>query len=97
MATVPDESREHKLIDTVIDRILAVSRNEAKLTALLDKYLTPLLLKAESPHASVREKAGRAPKDGQRTPANLCIGYRLLQTTQDLYPATRVSGIFHNL
>jgi len=62
MATVPDESREHKLVDTVIDRILAVSNNEAKLTALLDKYLAPLLLKAESPHASVREKASQLRK-----------------------------------
>lgn len=50
------EQRELDLIDKVNLRILNVANDGTKLTALLKVYLSPLLLKAGSEHASVREK-----------------------------------------
>lgn len=50
------EQRELDLIDKVNLRILNVANDGVKLTALLKVYLTPLLLKAGSEHASVRNK-----------------------------------------
>lgn len=50
------EQRELDLIDKVNLRILNVANDGPKLTALLKVYLPPLLLKAGSEHASVREK-----------------------------------------
>lgn len=50
------EQRELDLVDKVNLRILNVANDGAKLTALLKVYLPPLLLKASSEHASVRQK-----------------------------------------
>lgn len=50
------EQRELELIDKVNLRILNVANDGPKLTTLLKIYLSPLLLKAASDHASVRQK-----------------------------------------
>ncbi|PKS06331.1 hypothetical protein jhhlp_007079 [Lomentospora prolificans] len=50
------EKRELDLVDKVDFRILEVANNEQKLEQLLSRYLAPLVLKAGSPHASVRAK-----------------------------------------
>ncbi|KAJ4421568.1 proteasome component M29 [Gnomoniopsis sp. IMI 355080] len=50
------EQRELDLIDKVNLRILNVANDGPKLTALLKVYLPPLLLKAGSEHAAVRNK-----------------------------------------
>jgi len=50
------EQRELDLVDKVDFRILEVANNEEKLEQLLSRYLAPLMLKAGSPHASVRAK-----------------------------------------
>jgi hypothetical protein len=50
------EERELNLVEKVDFRILSVSNNEEKLQQLLTTYLPPLLLKAGSEHASVRNK-----------------------------------------
>jgi proteasome component ECM29 len=71
MAAVPDENRELSLIDKVVFRILSDPNNEAKLTTLLDKYLAPLLLKAESPHASVRQKVGHFQRGSVQNTENI--------------------------
>lgn len=55
MADSP-EKRELDLVDKVDFRILEVANNEGKLEALLSRYLAPLILKAGSEHASVRNK-----------------------------------------
>lgn len=56
MANPPTEQRELDLVEKVDFRILGVSNNEEKLQQLLKTYLPPLLLKAGSEHASVRNK-----------------------------------------
>lgn len=57
MAAAPTpEQRELQLVDNVEFRILAVANNEDKLGELLGRYLVPLILKADSDHASVRVK-----------------------------------------
>lgn len=55
MADSP-EKRELDLVDKVDFRILEVANNESKLEALLSRYLAPLILKAGSEHAAVRNK-----------------------------------------
>jgi len=50
------EQRELELVEKVDFRILGVSNNEDRLQPLLQAYLPPLLLKAGSEHASVRNK-----------------------------------------
>ena len=50
------EQKELELVEKVDFRILGVSNNEEKLQQLLKIYLPPLLLKAGSEHASVRNK-----------------------------------------
>lgn len=55
MADSP-EKRELDLVDKVDFRILEVANNERKLEALLARYLAPLILKAGSEHATVRNK-----------------------------------------
>lgn len=50
------EQRELELVDKVNLRILTVANDGPKLSALLKLYLAPLLLKAGSEHASVRQK-----------------------------------------
>jgi proteasome component ECM29 len=54
--TVPDEKRELGLVEAVDFKIISASNNETKLNELLGTYLAPLLLKAGSPHVSVRNK-----------------------------------------
>ncbi len=56
MATPSPEQRELDLVEKVDFRILNVANNEEKLQDLLNRYLVPLLLKAGSEHASVRNK-----------------------------------------
>jgi proteasome component ECM29 len=56
MAAASTEQRELELVDKVDFRIINVANNEAKLQELLSRYLVPLLLKAASEHASVRNK-----------------------------------------
>ncbi|PSR77527.1 proteasome stabiliser-domain-containing protein [Coniella lustricola] len=50
------EQRELELVDKVNLRILNVANNGPKLSALLKTFLAPILLKAGSEHASVRQK-----------------------------------------
>lgn len=50
------EQRELELVDKVNLRILTVANDGPKLSALLKLYLAPLLLKAGSEHAAVRQK-----------------------------------------
>ena len=59
MATSSTEQRELTLVEKLDFRILGVSNNEEKLQQLLKTYLAPLLLKAGSEHASVRNKVCR--------------------------------------
>jgi proteasome component ECM29 len=57
MAAAPTaEQRELQLIDSVEFKILAVANVEHKLGDLLGRYLAPIILKADSSHASVRIK-----------------------------------------
>lgn len=56
MATSSTEQRELDLVEKVDFRILAVANNEEKLQQLLKTFLPPLLLKAGSDYASVRNK-----------------------------------------
>ncbi|KAF2405383.1 ARM repeat-containing protein [Trichodelitschia bisporula] len=55
MASEPKEEAELNLIGNVEYKI-AVANTDTKLTALLDKFLAPLLLKLNSPHFAVRSK-----------------------------------------
>lgn len=50
------EQRELELIDKVNLRILTVANDGPKLSGLLKTYLAPIVLKAGSEHASVRQK-----------------------------------------
>lgn len=50
------EKRELELVDKLDFRILDVANNESKLEALLSRFLAPLILKAGSEHAAVRNK-----------------------------------------
>lgn len=50
------EQRELDLIDKINLRILTVANDGPKLKALLKTYLAPIILKAGSEHASVRQK-----------------------------------------
>ena len=50
------KTRELALVDKLDFRILDVANNESKLEALLTKFLAPLVLKAGSEHAAVRNK-----------------------------------------
>jgi proteasome component ECM29 len=52
------EARELQLVGSVEFRI-AAANSDAKLEALLDKYLAPLLLKLASEHIAVRNKVSR--------------------------------------
>jgi proteasome component ECM29 len=61
MAAPVDAKRELDLIEKVEWRILSASSDETKLQGLLKVYLPPLLLKAGSEHASVRNKVPRLP------------------------------------
>jgi len=56
MANASTEQRELDLVEKVDFRILNVANNESKLQDMLGRYLAPLLLKAGSEHASVRNK-----------------------------------------
>ncbi|GAB1310705.1 proteasome component M29 [Madurella fahalii] len=56
MAAPADVKRELELIENAEWRILSASSDEDKLQRLLKVYLAPLLLKAGSEHASVRNK-----------------------------------------
>lgn len=55
-AALSPEQRELQLIDSVEFKILAVANVEDKLCDLLGRYLAPIILKADSSHASVRVK-----------------------------------------
>lgn len=55
-ATPTPEQRELQLIDSVEFKILSVANVEDKLCELLGRYLAPVILKADSSHASVRVK-----------------------------------------
>lgn len=59
MAAPADVKRELELIENAEWRILSASSDEEKLQRLLKVYLAPLLLKAGSEHASVRNKVPR--------------------------------------
>lgn len=59
MTAPVDAKRELDLIEKVEWRILSASSDESKLQGLLKVYLPPLLLKAGSEHASVRNKVWR--------------------------------------
>lgn len=65
MANPSTEQRELALVEKVDFRILGVSNNEEKLQQLLKTYLPPLVLKAGSEYASVRNKVC------QQTPQNV--------------------------
>ncbi|ATY60426.1 proteasome component [Cordyceps militaris] len=54
MAAPSTEQKELQLVETVEFKILGVTNKENKLHELLQRYLTPLILKAASDHASVR-------------------------------------------
>lgn len=56
MADPSPEQRELTLIEKVDFRIVNAANNEKKLQDLLKTYLVPLLVKAKSEHASVRNK-----------------------------------------
>ncbi|RCI09952.1 hypothetical protein L249_8589 [Ophiocordyceps polyrhachis-furcata BCC 54312] len=56
MASPSTEQRELQLVESVDFKILAVANKEDKLHELLQRYLVPLILKADSPRASVRTK-----------------------------------------
>ncbi|QYT02203.1 Proteasome component Ecm29 [Trichoderma simmonsii] len=56
MTTVTPEQRELQLVESVEFRILTVANDENKLTDLLGRYLAPIILKAQSPNAAVRNK-----------------------------------------
>ncbi|PNY25870.1 Proteasome component ECM29, partial [Tolypocladium capitatum] len=57
MAAPSTEQRELQLVETVEFKILGVANKEDKLHQLLQRYLAPLILKAASDHASVRERS----------------------------------------
>ena len=61
MAATPDVKRELELIENVEWRILSASSDEGKLQQLLKVYLAPLLVKAGSENASVRNKVSSKP------------------------------------
>ncbi|KAK7427029.1 proteasome component M29 [Neonectria magnoliae] len=56
MAASSTKERELRLLDSVELKILGVANKEEKLHQLLQRYLTPVLLKAGSEHAQVRAK-----------------------------------------
>lgn len=56
MAAPSTEQRELQLLESVEFKILGVANKENKLHDLLQRYLTPVILKAASEHASVRTK-----------------------------------------
>lgn len=56
MAAPVTKERELLLLDKIDFQILAVANREEKLQGLLQKYLTPIILKAASEHAAVRHK-----------------------------------------
>ncbi|RDA90120.1 hypothetical protein CP533_2572 [Ophiocordyceps camponoti-saundersi (nom. inval.)] len=56
MAALSPEQRELHLVESVDFKILAVANKEDKLHELLQRYLAPLILKANSENASVRTK-----------------------------------------
>lgn len=58
MSAPSTEERELLLVDKVDFKILGVSNKEQKLHDLLQVYLPPLILKAGSDYASVRNKVG---------------------------------------
>lgn len=75
MAAQVDAKRELDLIEKVEWRILSASSDETKLQGLLKVYLAPLLLKAGSEHASVRNKVTHSPAPflGQEYDTNRAI------------------------
>ena len=52
------EENELRLVQNAQFKVLAVSNKEDKFEQILGVYLCPLLLKAGSPHASVRMEVG---------------------------------------
>lgn len=56
MAAPSPEQRELQLVESVEFKILAVSNKEEKLHQLLQRYLAPVILKAESDYAQVRAR-----------------------------------------
>jgi len=79
------EQKELELVEKVDFRILGVSNNEEKLQQLLKIYLPPLLLKAGSEHASVRNKVCMTrvlSRPHQHIPVRLPIYLRALATWQ---------------
>ncbi|KAL1862876.1 hypothetical protein VTK73DRAFT_6595 [Phialemonium thermophilum] len=74
------EARELELVERVDFRILAAANNEQKLQQLLRTYLPPLLLKAGSEHARVRDK--------RETHARTLLGGRDMPETHHLHPTS---------
>lgn len=56
MSTPTAEQREMLLVENVEFKILAVANKEEKLHQLLQRFLAPVILKAASDHASVRQR-----------------------------------------
>lgn len=65
MAASSTKERELQLLDSVELKILGVANKEEKLHQLLQRYLTPVLLKASSEHAQVRAKVSRRSASGR--------------------------------
>ncbi|KOS20773.1 Proteasome component ECM29 [Escovopsis weberi] len=59
MAAASTEQRESELVDKLEFRILEVANQEVKLHQLLQRFLCPLILKANSQYGSVRTKVLR--------------------------------------
>ena len=60
MADPPDETKELALLNKAELRV-ALTDTDIKLQNILKVYLTPVLLKLASPHASVRNKVSPSP------------------------------------
>ena len=58
MAAPSPEQRELQLVESVEFKILGVANKEDKLHQLLQRYLAPVILKAESEYAPVRARVG---------------------------------------
>lgn len=59
MAASSPEQRELQLVESVEFKILAVANKEEKLHQLLQRYLAPVILKAESDYVQVRVRVRR--------------------------------------
>ncbi|KAH6995798.1 proteasome stabiliser-domain-containing protein [Ilyonectria sp. MPI-CAGE-AT-0026] len=104
MAASSTKERELQLLDSVELKILGVANKEEKLHQLLQRYLTPVLLKASSEHAQVRAKVvqifARLKTFIQPPQVVLPVGALLDQyksTDSPLVKQLDLSGIQHSL